>query len=135
MEVKLHTRSDGWRLFNPTRLEAKEKVKKYPYRWSTFWWLCWTRSSLCPRSADTIESVSSARSNFGLTINTKKTKVLSQETDIPPTIKIQDKYIKNVKKFVYLGSSIALNASMDTEINCHIDGFRHFCSTVWKSLR
>ena len=35
-------------------------------------------------------------------------------------MKIEDKYIENVKNVAYLGSSIASNASMDTEINCHI---------------
>ena len=63
---------------------------------------------------------SSACSDFGFTISLKKTYVLSQGTDISPTIKYEDKYIENVKNFVYIGSSITSNASMDTEINCRI---------------
>ena len=59
-------------------------------------------------------------SGVGLTISLTKSKALSKGIDIPPTIKIDDKCIENVKNFVYLGSSIALNASTDTEIKYRI---------------
>ena len=68
-----------------------------------------------------LSQFSIACSNFGLTISLKKTKILSQEKDIPPSIKIDGKDIENVKKkVVSLGSSVASNASSDTDIRCCI---------------
>ena len=49
----------------------------------------------------------------------KKTKVRSQVTDTLPSIEINVKDIENVKKFVYFGSNVAPNASLDSEINNH----------------
>ena len=63
---------------------------------------------------------SSACSDFGLTISLKTTKVLSQGTDILPSININGKDIENVKNIVYLGSNAASNASLDTRLNSRI---------------
>ena len=112
-----------WRKpIQPCTSESKIKGKTdYHTRTALCWWCC-TRSSARPgySSAQLLNQFSSACSEFALTISLKTTKVLSQGTDIQPTIKIEDNYIKNVKNCVYLGSSIASNASKDTEINCHI---------------
>ena len=98
--VKLHTRSDG-HLFNPACLKAKSKVQKITVRDLIFA----DDTDFIWHSAQDLQTLlnqfSSSCSDFGLTISLKKTKVLSQETDIPPTIKIDDKYIKNFKNFVY----------------------------------
>ena len=116
---KLHKRFDK-RLFNPKRLKAKSKVKKITVRDMLFA----DDAALVAQSAQDLQTLlslfSSACSDFGLTISLKKTKVLSQGTDIPPSIKIDGKDIENVKNFVYIGSSIASNASLDTEINFRI---------------
>ena len=61
----------------------------------------------------------SARWDFGLTISLKKTKVLSQGTDIHLLSRSMTN-IENVKNYVYLGTSIVSNAPMDIEINCCI---------------
>ena len=53
----------------------------------------------------------SACSDFGFTISLNKTKILSQETNILPPIKINCKDIENVDSFVYLGSNFVSNAS------------------------
>ena len=45
---------------------------------------------------------SSTCAELGLSISFKKTKVLSQRTDIPNKTRIKDKYIKNVKIFYTL---------------------------------
>ena len=114
--IKLLTRSDG-RLVNHARLKAKLKVKKITVRKLLFA----DDAALLAQDPQTLlNQFSPACSEFALTISLKTTKVLSQGTDIQPTIKIEDNYIKNVKNCVYLGSSIASNASKDTEINCHI---------------
>ena len=64
----------------------------------------------------------------------EETKVLSQGTDTPPNIKIGGNYIEDVQSFVYLGSNITSNASMDAEINCRIgnasDTFARLSATV-----
>ena len=87
------------------------------------------------RSTHTIESVFVIMLRFWSHHQPQKNKVLSQGTDIPPTIKIDNKYIENVKHFVYLGSSIASNASMATEINCCIGKdsgtFARLIGRVW----
>ena len=61
-----------------------------------------------------LNQFSSACSDFGLTISLKKTKVLGQGTDRSRSM------LRISKMFVYLGSSIASNASLDKEINCRI---------------
>ena len=96
-------------------------------------------AALVAHSAQDLQTLlsqfASACSDFGLTISLKKTKVLSQGTDIPPSIKIDGKDIENVKNFVYLGSSVASNASLDTEINCRIGKasgtFARLTARVW----
>ena len=55
-----------------------------------------------------------------LTISLKKAKVVSQGTYIPQTTRIDDNCIENIKTFVYLGSSIASNSSIEDKIEYHI---------------
>ena len=130
--VKLHTRSDG-HLFNPARLKTKSKVKMIAVRDLLFA----DDAALVAHSAQDLQILlfSSAFSEFGITISLEKTKVLSQVTYIRPTINIADKYIENVKNFVYLGLSTASNASMDTEINFRIGKasgiFARLSERVW----
>ena len=132
--IKLHTRTDG-NLFNLARLRSKRKLKTFTVRDLLFA----DDAALVAHSAQDLQTLlsqfSSACSDFGLTISLKKTKVLSQGTDIPPSIKIDGKDIENVKNFVYLGSSVASNASLDTEINCRIGKasgtFARLTARVW----
>ena len=67
-----------------------------------------------------LSQFSSACSDFGL---------------IPSSIKIDGKDIENAEIFVYLGSSIASNASINTEINCCISKasstFARLTARVW----
>ena len=81
-------------------------------------------TALVAHSAQALETLlsqfSSACSDLGVTISLKITKVLSQVTDTPPSIKINGKDIENVKNCVYLGSSIVSRVLLDTEINCSI---------------
>ena len=89
-KVKMHTRSDG-RLFTPVRLKTKRMVKKSTVRDLLFA----DDAALVAHSAQDLRILlsqfSSACSDSGLTISLKKTKVLNQRTDIPPTIKRDDK--------------------------------------------
>ena len=82
-------------------------------------------AALVAHSAQVLEKLLnkflSACSDFDLIISLKKAKLLSQGKYIPPIIKIDDMYIKNLENFVYLGSSIASSTSTDTKINFCID--------------
>ena len=58
---------------------------------------------------------------FGLTISIKKTEVLTQGViDHPPIITVDDKVLKNVDKFTYLGSTVTSKISLTVEINSRI---------------
>ena len=91
----MHTRSDG-RLFNPERLKEKSKVQKITLRDMLF------ADYAAQDLLTLLNKFSSPCSDFGVTISLKKTKVLSQEKNIPPTIKIDDKYIENLKTLYIL---------------------------------
>ena len=86
-----------------------------------------------------LNQFSSACSNFGLTISLKKTKILSQGTNVLPSIKINCKDIENVDNFVYLGSNVASSASLDKEINSRIGKvsgtFARLTTRVWDNQK
>ena len=104
--IKLHTRTDG-HLFNPSNLRAKRNLKKVTIRDFLFA----DDAALVAHSAIDLQTqlnqFSSACSDFGLSISLKKTKILSQGTNVLPSIKINCKDIENVYNFVYLGSNVA----------------------------
>ena len=97
--IKLFRRTDG-KLFGLARLRAKRRVKNFTVRDVLFA----DDGALVGHYAQDLQTLlsqfSSVCSDFGITISVKKTKVLSQGTYIQPSIKINDKYIKIVNKFV-----------------------------------
>ena len=64
-----------------------------------------------------IDHFAHACSEFDVTINLKKTNMSSQDTSRAPTIKISDYTLEVVDDFTYLGSTISMNLSLDSEIN------------------
>ena len=60
---------------------------------------------------------SEACRDYGLTINLKKTQVLGQDVDLPPSITISDHVLEVVHGFVYLGSTISDSFSLVSELN------------------
>ncbi|PFX21557.1 hypothetical protein AWC38_SpisGene13952 [Stylophora pistillata] len=60
---------------------------------------------------------SQAYEDFGLTISLKKTIVLGQGTETPPTITINDYEPDVVHYFTYLGSTVTDNLSLDVELD------------------
>ena len=136
--IKLHTRTDG-HLFNPSNLRSKRNLKKITIRDLLFA----DDAALVAHSAQDLQTLlnqfSSACSDFGLTISLKKTKILSQGTNILPSIKINCKDIENVDNFVYLGSNVASNASLDKEINSRIGKasgtFARLTKRVWDNQK
>ena len=55
--------------------------------------------------------------DFGLTICPHKTQVMGQGVGTPPSISIRQYALEAVHKFVYLGSTITDNLSLETELN------------------
>jgi len=74
---------------------------------------------------------------FGLTIIKGKTKVLGQDTTTPPEIALDGTTIEVVQNFVYLGSNISSNASIDSEIDSRISKsfttFSRLSAGVWEN--
>ncbi|XP_077861965.1 uncharacterized protein LOC144343121 [Saccoglossus kowalevskii] len=57
---------------------------------------------------------------FVLTISIKKTEVMAQDPQIPPSIQIDDSQLTVVDNFRHLDSNISQNLSLDAEINARI---------------
>ena len=51
---------------------------------------------------------------FGLTISLKKTNVIARDASQVPSVKISDYTLEVVEDFIYLGSNISNNLSLDT---------------------
>ena len=67
-----------------------------------------------------MECFSHACKDFGLTISLKKMNVMGQDTDAPPVITIDDYELDAVCQFIYLGSTISNNLSLDAELRKRI---------------
>ena len=67
-----------------------------------------------------INHFSKACQNFGLTISLKKTQVMCQGVDSPPSITISIQELEDIHDFVYLGSTISDTLSLDVELDKHI---------------
>ena len=67
-----------------------------------------------------INKFTSACENFGLTISLKKTIVSALDVSQAPEIKVGDHTLDVVDKFTYLGSTISMYLSLDSEISRRI---------------
>lgn len=117
--VYIHTRADG-KLFNIARLRAKTKVTEVLIRELLFA----DDAALTSHTEDglrqLVSHLSHACKEFGLTISLKKTNILAQDADSPPTIAIHGYCLEVVENFTYLGSTITNSLSIDTEVNSRI---------------
>lgn len=117
--IYLHSRSDG-KLFNPSRLKAKTKVRQVPIRDMLFA----DDAAIATHTEDELQYLmdqfSKACDDFGLTISVKKTQILHQGTETNPNITLNNDTLVNVDKFTYLGSTVTCNLSLDVEINQRI---------------
>ncbi|XP_063595337.1 uncharacterized protein LOC134772300 [Penaeus indicus] len=114
--IYLRTRSDG-RLFNLACLRAKTKVREALIRDMLFADDAAVATHTQRELQTLMDHFSQACKDFGLTISLKKTNVLGQGTESPPTITINDYELDAVHQFTYLGSTIADNLSLDAEID------------------
>ena len=117
--IYLRTRSDG-RLFNLARLRAKTKVREVHIRDMLFADDAAVATHTQRELQSLMDRFSQACKDFGLTISLKKTNVLGQSTETPPSITIDDYELDAVHQFTYLGSTITDNLSLDAEVDKRI---------------
>ena len=117
--IYLHTRSDG-KLFNLSRLRAKTKVRTVLIREMLFA----DDAALASHTEEVLQRLmdrfANACKQFGLTISVKKTNVMGQDVPAPPSISIDNEELEVTVHFTYLGSTVADNLSLDTEISKRI---------------
>ncbi len=117
--VFIRTRSDG-NLFNLARLRAKTKVRRVLIREMLFA----DDAALTAHTEDglqrLISSFARACDEFGLTICLKKSNVMGQDVSSTPCISIGHHTLETVEDFIYLGSTISSNLSLDNELNTRI---------------
>jgi len=137
--VMIQFRTSGG-LFNNRRLNAKTKTRQQLLRDLLFA----DDAALCADSLsemqEIVDRLSLACKAFGLTISIKKTEHLHQPKrncqQTEGNILIDDKPLKNVKSFVYLGSIATANAVLDKEIAARIgkasSSFGKLTDRLWK---
>jgi len=132
----LHTHSTGG-LFNLSWLRAKIKTKGVLIRELLYA----NDAALVAHSEvhlqNLCERFTKACNDFSMTINLKKTVVMSLRTSSPPRILINGSPLNVVDKFSYLGSIVNSSNNLDNEINQRIGkastNFRRLSSRVWKN--
>ena len=117
INIKYHT--DG-QLFNLRRLQPKTKVQSVTIRDFLFADDCVLNASTVEDMQKSVDKFSSACSNFGLTISTKKTEFVHQSAPgnlyIALNITVDGQSLASVDKFRYLGSIISQNVNIDNEV-------------------
>ena len=118
--IYLHTRSDG-KLFNVSRLKAKTKIREVLIRDLLFA----DDAALTAHQEDHLESLmnrfSKACEDFRLTISLKKTNIMNQDTESPPSIAINNYQLEVItEEFTYLGSTVTDSLDMGPELNRRI---------------
>ena len=117
--VYIHSRSNGG-LFNLARLRSKTKVLKILIRELLFA----DDAALATHSEEAmqrlISRLAATCNEFGLTISLKKTEIMLQDVSNTPNISIGEHTLNIVDKFTYLGSTIANNLSLDSELSTRI---------------
>jgi hypothetical protein len=117
--VYVRTRQDG-KLFNIARLRAKTKSYEVLIRELLFA----DDAALASPSEEglqrLVDKLSDACGEFGLTISLRKTNIMAQGVDSPPTITIGETQLEVVEAFSYLGSTMTNSTSLDAEISSRI---------------
>ena len=136
--ILLRTRSDG-KLFKPTRLRSKTKVRKVIQRDCLFT----DDVALVAHSSEKLQSLlnqfSSAFEAFRRTISLKKTTVMCQGNKATPAQTIKDYTLEVVPQFTYLGSTTSNNACLDVELGKRIGkaatNMEKLSARVWENKK
>ena len=121
--IDLRYLTDG-KLFNLRRLQAKTKVKTDIIRDFLFADDCALNAGSEADMQRSLDKLSIACTNFGLTFSIKKTEVLHQPAPgkpyVKPNITINGQRLSAVNRITYLGSTLSQNATIDDEVNVRI---------------
>ena len=117
--IYLWTRSDG-SLFNLNHLKVRTKVYEALIRDMLFADDAAVVTHTQRELQLLMDHFSQACKDFRLIISLKKTNVLGQDILAPPVITINDYEFEVIHQFMYLGSTITNNLSLDAEINKRI---------------
>ena len=117
--IYLQTRSDG-SLFNLAHLKVRTKVCEVLIRDMLFADDAVVVTHTQRELQLLMDHFSQACNDFRLTISLKKTNILGQDILAPPVITINDYELEVIHKFMYLGSTITDNLSLDPKINKRI---------------
>ena len=132
--IYLQTRSDG-SLFNLACLKVRTKVHEALIRDMLFADDATVMTHTQRELQLLMDLFSQACKDFRLIISLKKTNVLGQDILAPPLITIKDYELKVIHQFMYLGSTITNDLSLDPEINKRIGKaattVAHLTSRVW----
>ena len=117
--IYLRTRSDG-NLCKLSRLRAKTRVHEKYVRDLLFA----DDAAITTHTQEVLQQLldrfSDACRHFGLTISLAKTQVMGQDIKKIPSLFIHNYKLDVVHEFVYLGSTITDNLSIDSELNRRI---------------
>ena len=121
--INIRYRSHG-KLCNPRRPQAVTTVKETVIRNFLFADDCSFNAGDEQEMQLQMDRFSSACDNFGLTISTKRTEVMFQPAPEnqyhEPQIQVNGQTLQAVKTFIYLGSTLSRNVTIDAEINSRI---------------
>ena len=139
MGIDLHYRTDG-KLFNLRRLQAKTRVQTTTVCDFLFADDCALNATTQQEMQMCMNNFSTACSDFGLTISTKKTEVMHQPAPgalyTEPLISVNGEHLKAAEKFVYLGSTLSRTANIDEEVMRRVAhgsaAFGRLRSSVWE---
>ena len=111
-------------VFNLRRFQAKPKVISDTVNDFLFANDCALNAASEADNQHSADKFAEACNNFGLTISTKKTKVMHQQapgkTYAEPNITINGQQLNMVDKFTYLGSTLLRNVVIDDEVNARL---------------
>ena len=128
-------------LFSLHRLYAFGKVKETMFRSLFFANNCALNTESELKMQDSMDKFSTACDNFGLTISTKKTKVMHQATPgqpyVKPSITAKGQELSAVNKLKYLSSILSKAVHTDDKVNCRIAKASlnleiYVCDIVWE---
>ena len=137
MGVFIRIRTEG-QLFNLARLRANTKTRELCIRELLFA----DDAAIVAHALEDINEIckhfEQAATLFGLTISTKKTVTLHQpppgQTSTNLHIEIYGTLLKSVNNLTYLGSTIASDNTIDTEINNRIRAASGAFGGLWKRV-
>lgn len=122
--IYIRTRPDG-KPYNIARLRARTKVRKFLIHEMLFADDAALTSHTVKGLQELVSFLHHDCRSLGLTINLKRTNILTQDSTSSPHITINGTILEVADYFTYLGSIISISLNLDTEIGSRIIQCRH----------